>query len=217
MTKRVWFGVQWMKAIRDHGPEDWDACLRSILFVVSTYMDNETGDTSVSQARVAEGAGCRRETVTNKLAKAYAEQDLGRWLLRQKVPTKNGHLRYVCRGLIPPEIQARMALQQGDSDAHGPRDSQAGECDSDAPTPVREAHNNYLGNYLELEPRDLLSGGETVVRAFADNLTPSGWHHAQRLTGGSSQEDILARLTGAQAWELATSEGWFRQPISDAA
>ena len=214
MPKETWFGVQWMIAIRDHKPMAWDSQLVAILFVLSTYMDNGTGDTRVSEAKLAKGAGCRRETVSRKLGKAFAESGLDRWLVRQKNTNREGHRYYIYRGLIPPEAR-------GDSRSHRPRDSHAEPRDSHTQTHATLTHTNYLFNYLELEPdgSDFLKlRTEEISEELSAGLTPSGWRHAHILTKSKTQGEVLRKLVNGECRyipELATSSSFFRNALGE--
>ena len=147
--KLAWFGIRWTKALRDAAPK-WDTTLRAILYTLATYMDNTTGEAIVSGQTLAKGAGCNRYTVSRRLTRAFAEEELGTWLQREMRRNAKGHKYYVYRGLIPGTTSTTPVAR----DAHGmakPRAPSGKPVAQEAGSHVRRKHTNYLHNYPELE------------------------------------------------------------------
>ena len=212
MPGKLWFGVRWQNAIRDHGPADWHHTLRVILYVLASYMDNKTGEAVVSEEKLAKGAGCQRETVSRNLKQARENLELDRWLTRQSRKSRGGYRYYVYQGIIPAEIEVLLCDSRAQGGAE-PCDSDANPCDFRTETYVSDNHTYYRDNYLELQHLLSRGGRAELIRG----LTPSGRRHALFLTEATTEEEAFANLKEAHIRELVTSDGFFHAGVEVAA
>lgn len=125
MSKKgtLWFGTRFTLAVRDHAPEEWSKGLRTVLFVLATYMDNTTGKAVVGHETLGRGCGLSRGTVCRLLNTGFTQNGLGGWLKREKLATVQGQYpTWHYQGVIPHHARQSVSSQLSGQEAQWSND-----------------------------------------------------------------------------------------------